>query len=147
MLQFIFWIILLYMKPTYTFYFLLSWTLFKNSKNIRLWHSLCFKDFLFLLGISKKVTWLCLPDNGEATRHFFFSFFYSFFCKFSFFFLQTTHSPHHMHKTRQTYYKCKWQLLLFVCSAHNHFFSEINCNCNYHPIPNKLLFIYKYKLI
>ena len=24
-----------------------------------------------------------------------------------------------MHRTRQTYYKCKWQLLLFVCSAHN----------------------------
>jgi hypothetical protein len=44
-----------------------------------------------------------------------------------------THSSHHMHRTRQTYYKCKWQLLLFVCSAHNHFFSEINCNCNYHP--------------
>ena len=67
-----------------------------------------------------------------------------FFCKFTFFFLQTTHSSHHMHRTRQTYYKCKWQLMLFVCSAHNHFFSEINCNCNYHPIPNKPLFINKY---
>ena len=30
----------------YTFYFLLWWTLLKNSKNIRLlWHSLCFKFF------------------------------------------------------------------------------------------------------
>jgi hypothetical protein len=27
------------------------------------------KIFLFWLGISKKVTWLCLPENGEAIRH------------------------------------------------------------------------------
>jgi hypothetical protein len=53
---------------------------------------------------------------------FLFSFFKLFcYCKFSFF-LQTTHSSHHMYRTRQTYHKCKWQLLLFVCSAHN------NCN-------------------
>ena len=31
-------------------------------------------------------------------------------------------SSHHMHRTRQTYYKCKWQLLLFMCSAHSNFF-------------------------
>jgi hypothetical protein len=96
---------------TYTFYFLLSWTLFKNSKNIRLWHSLCFKDFLFLLGISKKVTWLCLPDNGEATRHFFFSFFYSFFCKFSFFFLQTTHLYNYY-----SFKKCNTLYVYFIYS-------------------------------
>ena len=53
---------------------------------------------------------------------FLFSFFINCFVNFHFFILQTTHSSHHMHRTRQTYYKCKWQLLLFVCSAHNHFF-------------------------
>jgi hypothetical protein len=37
----------------------------------------------------------------------FFSFFFiKFFVNFHFF-LQTTHSSHHMHRTRQTYYKCK----------------------------------------
>jgi hypothetical protein len=46
-LQFTFWIILVYMEPTYTFYFIFWLTLLKNSKNIRLWHSLCYKDFLF----------------------------------------------------------------------------------------------------
>jgi hypothetical protein len=30
---------------------------------------LCFKDFLFWPGISKKFTWLCLPENGEAIQH------------------------------------------------------------------------------
>jgi hypothetical protein len=35
-----------------------SSTLLKNSKNIRLWHSLCFNFFLFWSGISKKLTWL-----------------------------------------------------------------------------------------
>ena len=36
----------------------------KLKKNIRIWHSVCSKDFLFWPGISKKFTWLCLPENA-----------------------------------------------------------------------------------
>jgi len=74
---------------------------------------------------------------------FFYFFLLNLFAIFHFF-LQTTHTSHHMHRTRQTYNKCKWQLLLFVWSAHNNFFSEINCNCSYHLNPPKPLYIYKY---
>ena len=34
--------------------------------------------------------------------------------------------------------------IISVNDSYNNFFSEINCNCNYHPIPPKPLFIYKY---
>ena len=80
----------------------------------------------------------------------FFCFFLNFCCKFSFF-LHIHHITcrqhiHHITCTEQDKHITSVNdSYCCLCAQHiTTFFSEINCNCNYHPIPLKPLFIYKY---